>query len=255
MTATAIRPLESDWWVPTPNARACLGMIGFSQYCVDTHGNVYNIKTQQQLKPFIDRRGYPNFTLWGDNGQRQTLRGHRLVAMAFVPVPKSLMPKDGSYDDLQVNHIDMCPSNNYYRNLEWCLNEENTIASFLGKEKHKTLPTPVVLFICKMISLGFRNKPIARVTGIGEFIIQNIRHGKSYVEISSAFTFPVDRNSFKCLSEQEHRDQEDQIRKYLLEDLGINSDHSEDRTISSPAVVEETISDLVPAATDVAASS
>lgn len=51
---------------------------------------------------------------------------HRLVAKAFIPIPKDLL--DAGYDEstLQINHKDENKSNNHVSNLEWCTPKYNT---------------------------------------------------------------------------------------------------------------------------------
>jgi hypothetical protein len=62
-------------------------------------------------------KGYRVLELYKDN-IRYFKKIHRLVAEAFVD-----NPKPDEYN--QVNHIDGNKSNNYYKNLEWCNNQEN----------------------------------------------------------------------------------------------------------------------------------
>lgn len=84
-------------------------------YEVSSLGNVRSLNYRGRgeshiLSPGKDKRGYSHVTLFkGKN--RTTVQIHRLVAIAFIPNPKSLPV---------VNHKDWNPENNCVDNLEWC---------------------------------------------------------------------------------------------------------------------------------------
>lgn len=69
------------------------------------------------LRPRTNRVGYPQVNLWRD-GKGKTINVHRLVALAFVPNPKSLP---------FVNHIDGEKSNAIATNLEWVDDRANKL--------------------------------------------------------------------------------------------------------------------------------
>ena len=80
------------------------------------NGNGAYIKKGRMLKLQQDKLGYYSNYLVGENGKK-ACKIHRLVAQAFIPNPESKPC---------VNHIDNNPSNNYYKNLEWCTMKENS---------------------------------------------------------------------------------------------------------------------------------
>lgn len=71
------------------------------------------------LKGCFDRYGYPCVKLCKE-GKLNHHTVHRLVALTFIPNPKSLP---------QVNHKDGNKSNNHISNLEWCTASQNVIHS------------------------------------------------------------------------------------------------------------------------------
>lgn len=89
-----------------------------SVYSLSKYGNCK--PTGTILKTTINKRGYEKVKLqWWEAGKciRKTMAVHRLVAMTFHPNPENKP---------QVNHKDLNPLNNDYRNLEWCTAKENT---------------------------------------------------------------------------------------------------------------------------------
>lgn len=87
---------------------------GFSDYLIDTNGNVYSTKSKRFLK-CTNRKGYVKVTLC-TNGVTKDFSLHRLVASTFIPNPNNLP---------QVNHIDGNKLNNNVSNLEWCTSSQN----------------------------------------------------------------------------------------------------------------------------------
>lgn len=69
------------------------------------------------LKPGHTNDGYAFVNLVNANGKYKPYYIHRLVAQAFIPNPNNYPI---------INHKDENPSNNYYKNLEWCTYEYNS---------------------------------------------------------------------------------------------------------------------------------
>lgn len=85
-------------------------------YEVSDQGRIRNKKTGRILAQRL-HRGYMNVALF-NNGRRIYQLVHRLVAIAFLPVPDSA-------DKREVNHIDEDKTNNNISNLEWVTRLEN----------------------------------------------------------------------------------------------------------------------------------
>lgn len=88
------------------------------RYRVSTHGRVCTAKGRL-LAAAVDVKGYHNLGLKGEDGKRQSVKVHRLVAEAFLPNPKQLPT---------VHHIDANPSNNDIGNLMWASAKTQALA-------------------------------------------------------------------------------------------------------------------------------
>lgn len=104
-------------------------------YQVSDQGNVKSLArkrnnskgsyTQKEriLKQSNTTTGYKKVELV-KNGQKKSLRVHRLVAQAFIPNPENKP---------EVNHIDGNKTNNFVSNLEWVTSSENTTHAYTAK--------------------------------------------------------------------------------------------------------------------------
>lgn len=81
-------------------------------YLISPDGEIFSLKRNQLLKPYINPRGYLGVEL-----DSQWCAVHRLVAIAFIPNPKN---------HPQVNHINRNKLDNSVSNLEWCTNQQNS---------------------------------------------------------------------------------------------------------------------------------
>ena len=104
---------ENERWLPCPNFE--------TKYLISDYGRIKSLGTYNTCKNVGLRKltpkksGYVETFLF-DDGRKERVSIHVLVAKAFVPNPKNLP---------MVNHKDENPSNNYYKNLEWCDNKYN----------------------------------------------------------------------------------------------------------------------------------
>jgi hypothetical protein len=86
----------------------------FSKYEISSFGNIRNNITKCILNPSI-KSGYLCTSLTNDNGDRKSVKMHRLVALCFIPNP---LNKE------TVNHKDHNKLNNSLSNLEWATTTE-----------------------------------------------------------------------------------------------------------------------------------
>jgi len=84
------------------------GYEGF--YGVDADGNIWSLRNQIVLKPYVNTGGYLRVNLC-KSGKLEHKYIHRLVAAAFV---------DNPHGYGIVNHINANPADNRAENLEWC---------------------------------------------------------------------------------------------------------------------------------------
>ena len=84
-------------------------------YKVSNHGNVFSVRLGRHLKGFIHPKGYIYYKLQ-KKGEKRDIRGHRLVAEAFL---------ENTLNLLQVNHKNLDKLDNHVDNLEWCDQQQN----------------------------------------------------------------------------------------------------------------------------------
>ncbi len=90
------------------------------KYLISNTGQIYSSKTKKILKQTLNKStGYYGICISnGGRKKKKMIKTHIAVAMTFV---------GGYKKGLVVNHIDGNKTNNYYTNLEWVTNQENTI--------------------------------------------------------------------------------------------------------------------------------
>lgn len=107
-------------------------VVGYEDYfMVSDHGNVWSKRTSRFLKQNKLTTGYLCISsrIDGRKGQSIFLKVHRIVAEAFLDPPNNALlewAENSFYGVVQVNHIDGDKENNYWKNLEWCNDQQNT---------------------------------------------------------------------------------------------------------------------------------
>lgn len=86
-------------------------ITGYEKYEISNIGQVRVASTKQIRKPYKDKQGYKNITLY-DSNKKYSVRFaiHKLVADAFIDNPNN-------YDS--IDHIDFNRQNNRIDNLRW----------------------------------------------------------------------------------------------------------------------------------------
>lgn len=88
------------------------------EYLISNKGRVKSIKRYNAviLKAYDNQKGYKRIDIMM-SGVRQSKLVHKLVAAAFIPLPKRI--------DMQLHHKDFNKENNAADNLEWLLPAEH----------------------------------------------------------------------------------------------------------------------------------
>ena len=137
---------------------------------IEGYNGKYQISNKGRLKSFAQDstngkikygnktlKGYYDFVLYDDNGNKSTCAVHRLVALAFIPNPNNYP---------QINHKDENKANNSVENLEWCTNDYN---SHYGTKIQRTRESNLC---CKTTSLKVysvdKNGDVQYFNSIGE---------------------------------------------------------------------------------------
>lgn len=99
-----------------------------TRYLINPYGDIYDKKKERLISTNShDSGGYRQATIECSEQSKskytknsRTLTLHRLVASNFCPNPN---PEEYSV----VNHIDADKENDYYKNLEWCTSQQNSL--------------------------------------------------------------------------------------------------------------------------------
>ena len=117
-------PLKNEIW-----------KIIYSNYKISNFGNVWTMKSNRLLSPYVNSSGYLCIKFSID-GVRKTSTIHKLVGTNFVP---------NCGENLIINHKDGNKLNNYFTNLEWVTYSENNKHSIKNKmTKYDNVKTKIL---------------------------------------------------------------------------------------------------------------
>lgn len=100
-----------------------LSLINMNLYEFDPEKGIYSKHFRKWLKGAIMNNGYVEVSLNCVNGKKERFLYHRVMAFVFcqVPVELSTIP----IDELHVDHINGCRTDNRAENLRWCTQCQN----------------------------------------------------------------------------------------------------------------------------------
>lgn len=92
---------------------------GFTRYAIDSSGSLFSINRNKFRTPITATNGYITYKLKPDVGDKDYTTGrHRLVGLAWLKYPPHV-------DQLQINHINTIPGDDWLDNLEWSTQIQN----------------------------------------------------------------------------------------------------------------------------------
>lgn len=156
----------------------------YSNYRIFPDGRIYSEFINKFITPTFDSGKYLQVTLVNDEGERKTIKVHRLVASAFIP----------NLDECrEINHKDFNKENNSVSNLEWCDRKYNVNYNFSERDyieqikKVTPLTVEQVKVIPELIDYGFSIKLISKLFNVGHITIRNIVAGKTWKPLKLKF--------------------------------------------------------------------
>lgn len=159
-----------------------LGFLGFSRYAVDVFGNVYSLYSDRFLKLFENPDGYLVVGLHSDSTKKvKKFSVHRLVGLCFCDNPDNKP---------QINHKDGDKRNNFFKNLEWCTAQENTIHAYKNGLyiNKKGLSIEEIHKVCKMLEQGMKSREITDILGLTSTkYVQMIKNKERWTCISEEY--------------------------------------------------------------------
>jgi hypothetical protein len=144
-------------------------------YYVTKLGEVWNTETMAKVKGSINKDGYRQVDL----GSVPNIKVHRLVAHHFVSVPKYLLAKGFTEENLVVNHLDGNKLNNSWNNLEWTTIRGNTEHASINGLLHTTIDDHLLECIWQYLQAGYSDINISKETGVPAPTVNQIRRGVS----------------------------------------------------------------------------
>lgn len=148
---------------------------GYDNYLVSNLGRIKNIKHGFIMKQNFCR-DYLVLGLTNNNGERKTIRVHRIVAEAFCTLP--------NLDKYEVNHINGVKTDNRSINLEYVSHKNNSEKNFTsGNYSIKLTPKKVKEILDLLHTRTMKQKDIAKLYNVSPSIISEIKTNKKWVNI------------------------------------------------------------------------
>lgn len=138
----------------------------YSNYVISETGCLLRKNGNREMTASLGALGYYTFRMTcDDNTTRNELR-HRILCYAFKPYPANV-------EDLDVNHKNGVPGNDWLENLEWATRSENIIHAYQSGLRKDNRPVEVRDLNSGNISIFPSCSAAARVLGITETTVSN----------------------------------------------------------------------------------
>lgn len=164
-----------------------------SNYIITKKGKVFNIKTENELKPHMSyESGYLVVGL-SFHGKEKTKSIHRLLALSYIPNPENKPI---------VNHKDGDKLNCDLSNLEWNTYSENNLHAYRNKLKSpnfvegercnlSTHTKEDAIAVCELLSQGKSPLEISRSNPkYGKDFVRRIHTRQTWKSVSKEYIFP-----------------------------------------------------------------
>ena len=174
-----------------------------THYLISNIGNVYNSETRKILKATEKYRkgGRSKYIVvnLAVGEERVKCPVHRLVGLAFLPIPKKYAKKGLSYNDLVINHIDGHKWHNVVYNLEWVTQrenmkhaKENNLLNPPKGEKHPftTITEKEAIEICELFMKGESYKSIMKKYNASKRSLIHMKNKESWKYVTEKYNFP-----------------------------------------------------------------
>lgn len=159
-----------------------------TKYIVTRFGDVWDMKKKKKLTPFtrVEDKQYLCVSI-----NSSPIFIHRLVAMAFCPIPQHLLDHGHTFDTLTVNHIKgEEKTNNHWTNLEWCTRSENTSNAYeQNLNKGHSYSDDEIRKICQLIEKGYSISKIAKKCNTSRSYVFLLKKKHIRKDITSTYNF------------------------------------------------------------------
>lgn len=171
-----------------------------TNYMITNTGDVISVRkyTKKYMRHHIDEDGYHRVSLRINNAY-YNIGIHRLVAMAFIDIPKIYKDAGFKIDDLQINHINGKVYDNRFENLEWCTPKENIVhawnnnlakAKMLDDHPNAVYSNSQIHQVCNLLTKNKHTmKEISKITNVSYTIVKQIKNHIIWNEISKKYDF------------------------------------------------------------------
>lgn len=168
-------------------------------YTITSDGEVYSDNVGKMKSRNRAGSEYQIINFMKNDGTKACYRLHRLVMMAFQPIPNP--------SEMEVNHKDGNKKNNKLSNLEWCTSSENQRHAFRTglqkprrgeKSNFSKLKEADVLKVFDLYNKNWSHTDIAAEVGCSSANIYSILSGKSWTYLRGSTTMadmPVEQQN------------------------------------------------------------
>ena len=168
-----------------------LDFLGYPNYIITKIGDVWSISNYKYLSSTINKGKYLKVTIVKDRRTKKSIEIHRLLALAFIPIPDEF--KDIPLSKMHAHHIDEdtfnnniidVPSKGLKCNIQW-----TTTSIHRSNHNDKSITDEQVHIICQGIADGLESNEIIRKAKCSARVVTQIKTNGYYNYISKDYDF------------------------------------------------------------------